>query len=167
MKKLSKLDELLFLGIDPGKQGAMALIDKNREVILIIDWPGDEHELVAVIGDTKKIARLSYKAKIQAGLEKVHSMPGQGVTSMFSFGMNYGMWRSVLASFNIPFILVPPRTWQKGIEKSKSKTALWTPGAKRLFPNDIESLQGPRGGAKDGRAVALLIADWCRRQFIK
>ena len=48
--------------------------------------------------------------QISAVLERVHAMPGQGVTSMFSFGANYGYWRGVLQGLRIPFTEVHPRT---------------------------------------------------------
>ena len=54
-------------------------------------------------------------------------MPGQGVSSMFKFGKNYGLIRGLLIANMIPFLDVPPRTWQKGLGiqprgKEESKT---------------------------------------------
>ena len=92
-------------------------------------------------------------------------MPKQCVVSMFKFGMNYGIWKGMLASFEIPFIEITPKTWQKGVisKAQDKKPALAAAG--RMFPT--AELTGPRGGGKDGRADALLIADFCRRQFLQ
>jgi len=89
-------------------------------------------------------------------------MPKQGVASTFKFGTNYGIWRGILAAFEIPFYTVGVHQWQKGvIQKAQDKKPALA-AASRLFPT--AELYGPRGGGKDGRADALLIAHWCRRQ---
>ena len=49
-------------------------------------------------------------------LEKVHAMPGQGVTSMFTFGQNYGFLRGLLIARGIPFEEVQPNPWQDFIK---------------------------------------------------
>jgi hypothetical protein len=46
-------------------------------------------------------------------LEKVHSMPGQGVSSTFTFGENFGTLKGVLRALRIPTVLVNPKEWQK------------------------------------------------------
>ena len=60
--------------------------------------------------------------------------------------------------------------WQKGLglpakkgttptEHKKAKATM----AARMFPLKVDKLWGPRGGAIDGLADALMIADWLRR----
>lgn len=56
-----------------------------------------------------------------AVLEKVHAMPGNGGVSMFSFGQNFGFWRGVLQGLRIPFVMVTPQAWQKGLVPPKVK----------------------------------------------
>ena len=153
-----KLDETFYLGIDPGAGGAAALIDQDCKVHMLKDWPGDEIAAAKLIKELKD-------EKIYAAIEKVHSMPKQGVVSMFKFGTNFGIWRMGMAMADIPFVLVPPQRWQKGIiHKAQDKKPALVAAA-RLFPK--AELYGPRGGGKDGRADALLIAYWCLREFRK
>lgn len=152
-----------FIGIDPGKSGAIAIIDSSGEIVIVKDWPGDEIQTARFIRDMLNILE-SDNIKVSAALEKVSAMPKQGVRSMFTFGCNYGIWKGILASFQIPFQEVTPQKWQKGVvsKKQDGKKAS-VAAAGRMFPS--AELHGPRGGAKDGRADALLIADWARRNY--
>ena len=98
-------------------------------------------------------------------LEKIHSMPGQGVRSMFSMGEGYGLWKGIIMTLGDPMILVTPQAWKKvmmqGMGKEKDASVL---RASELFPHIADQLVTPRGRKLNGRADALLIAHWCRRQ---
>jgi crossover junction endodeoxyribonuclease RuvC len=48
-----------------------------------------------------------------AFIENVGAMPGQGVTSMFTFGHATGTVRGVLGALEIPVRLVTPQAWKK------------------------------------------------------
>jgi crossover junction endodeoxyribonuclease RuvC len=89
-------------------------------------------------------------------------MPKQGVTSVFSFGENFGIWQGILAALGIPFLMPRPREWQKGLVRpsdghdTKSRSLAV---ARRLFPD------APLAKKKDhNRADALLLAWWSRKQ---
>lgn len=99
-----------------------------------------------------------------ACVEHVHAMPGQGVTSMFSFGENFGFIQGVLSSFGIPFELVHPRKWKKEFSITSDKnTSIEV--CKRLFP-DVSLLPTDRSRKEsDGMAEALLMAEYARRKF--
>ena len=160
----------LFIGIDPGQSGALAMIDKDNTIHTLSDWPGDEIGAAVIVRKIKMKADnpdhglRGNKSNIIGAIERVHSMPKQGVASTFKFGTNYGIWRGILAAFEIPFYTVGVHQWQKGvIQKAQDKKPALA-AASRLFPT--AELYGPRGGGKDGRADALLIAHWCRRQSI-
>ena len=152
----------LWIGIDPGQSGALAMIDKDNIIHTLSDWPGDEIGAAAIVRGLTDHCEIQYN--IIGAIERVHSMPEQGVASTFKFGTNYGIWRGILAAFGIPFYTVGVHQWQKGvIQKAQDKKPALA-AASRLFP--AAELYGPRGGGKDGRADALLIAHWCRRQSI-
>jgi crossover junction endodeoxyribonuclease RuvC len=152
----------LFIGIDPGQTGALAVINKNLEIHHITDWSSE----ILIAEALRKIKKNAVGKGIilNAALEYAHAMPDQGVTSMFRFGTNYGIWQGILAAFAIPYVIVTPQKWQKGVIKKAETKAPAISAAARLFPS--AELWGPRGGKKDGRADALLIAYWCRRNFI-
>lgn len=148
----------LYLGIDPGATGAVALIDDFRNIVVLADWPGDEIQAARIIREMDL-------SKVRAVVEKVHHMPGQGGSSSFKFGTNYGVWKGILAMAGIPYYEAPPQKWQKGVITTKAqdkKPSLAIAG--RLFPK--AELVGPKGGGKDGRSDALLIADYCRKTYV-
>ena len=152
-----KARPIAFLGIDPGATGAAALIHGGGQELL--DWPGDAARVVARLADWQ--ARFEVRL---AALEKVHAMPGQGVVSMFSFGQNVGTWQGILAALSIPYVTPRPQEWQRGLVDRKAgkdtKTASLAT-ARRLFPG------ADLARKKDhGRADALLIAWWAKRQSL-
>ena len=49
----------------------------------------------------------------EAYVEQVGAMPGQGVSSMFSFGHAAGVVAGVLGALLIPVTLVTPQRWKK------------------------------------------------------
>jgi hypothetical protein len=148
----------LFIGIDPGAKGAWALLDSTGSILALHDFPGDEVSLCQQMA--------TYELQGARGaLEFVHSMPGQGVASTFKFGANFGIWRGVLAALRVPFELVRPQIWKREFIKPSDATGKKSAelvAASRLFPG--APLHGPRGGVLDGRAEALLIAEWLRRK---
>jgi crossover junction endodeoxyribonuclease RuvC len=163
---------MIFIGVDSGKSGAIGAIKDDRRIILLEDYPGDVFGCANLI---KTIINISAREcpvsgfamgkHIQGAIERAQSMPKQGVRSMFNYGCNYGDWRGCMAMAGIPFEHPTPQMWRKGLittmgtAKNPSMDA-----ARRLFPE--AELYGPRGGARDGRAEALLIAEWLRRLHV-
>ena len=101
---------MISIGIDPGVNGGVAIIDDK--------WKDKAIEAVKCPDTIKDMADyLSLHCydniKTLCIIEKVHSFPGQGVRSVFTFGKNYGHWLGILASHDIPYKEVPPQTWMK------------------------------------------------------
>ena len=101
---------MISIGIDPGVNGGVAIIDDK--------WKDKAIEAVKCPDTIKDMADyLSLHCydniKTLCIIEKVHSFPGQGVRSVFTFGKNYGQWLGILASHDIPYKEVPPQTWMK------------------------------------------------------
>lgn len=141
---------MTYIGIDPGKKGAMA----------IIRGPGD-YTLVPFDNEAYNRELLRVDNALCA-LERVGAMPGQGVTSMFSFGENYGFIQGLLTANAIPYELVTPQRWKKAFEVTGDKNTSIAV-AKRLFPG--VSLRRTVQSRKDddGMAEALLLAEYARR----
>lgn len=95
-----------FLGIDPGKRGAWALIDEQGRYLVSGHCKLTEAENVLELESIKEEILL-------AALEKVHSSPIWGVKQIFSFGENFGAWKGMLARQKTSFILVEPKRWQR------------------------------------------------------
>lgn len=150
-------------GIDPGKKGCFAVLPEDNNV-RFIDWPADD--TYSTVFERVTNMRKQYSIELVV-IERVHALPKQGVTSMFSFGQNYGAWLMLLCCMQIPHIIITPQQWMKTLVAKKdgkdTKTAVLNV-CKRLFPG--AAFTGPRGGAKDGRADALMMAYYARQQTL-
>lgn len=138
----------LYLGIDPGKSGAMALLQANGDLVEVFPIPDTERDVVDLLGEFSTRVKMCF-------LEKVNAMPKQGVTSTFTFAQGYGLLRGILLAFQVRFDDVRPQVWQKALgclsggDKNVTKSK-----AQQLFPD-----------RKITHAIAdaLLIAEYCRR----
>lgn len=141
------------IGIDPGKSGALAVIDgKSIQVVKF-----DEGAYIAQLNQYEGLTAVCC-------LEHVSAMPGQGVTSMFSFGQNFGWIQGVLRAFGIPFELVRPQKWKKEFSITADKNSS-VAVCQRLFP-DVSLLPTPRcKKPDDNMAEALLMAEYAKRKF--
>ena len=157
-----------YIGIDPGFKGAIAVI-KTNDTIRVVDVPA------GVIGKAKKEYFIPQMVEILQGLmdqeakgncvvaiEKVHSMPHQGRASCFTFGKGFGIWLGILTALGLPYDEVTPQRWQgvvmDGGQRGKDASRM---RAMALFPGLAEQLKLK---SHDGRADALLIAEWRKRQ---
>jgi len=70
------MSDTLYLGIDPGQAGGLAGFDGKGVVIVCIPMPDTRKQVY----DCLYKLGFSYKRRI-AAVEKVHSMPKQGVAS--------------------------------------------------------------------------------------
>lgn len=151
-----------FVGIDPGATGAIGAVDHRGDYALVIDMPLWDCCGAKVVDTGGGWEFRSPGAHISVAVEKVHAMPGQGVTSMFNFGMMYG--GAIELGDNLatnPAILVTPQTWKKFhglIGKDKDAARLL---ALEKWPAAAAQLKRKKDV---GRADALLIADWLRAQ---
>jgi len=153
----------MIIGIDPGITGAIYF--NTVEGKIVVDMPimaktsgkGNQinpYELTSLLIQPP-IDRLT---GIEAAyLESVHEMPGQGVSSVFSFGKSVGIIEGVLAALNIPLVMVTPQRWKKNAKLiGKDKDAARTL-AIQLYPELSDRLSRK----KDiGRADAILIAEF-------
>ena len=150
---------MIYMGIDPGLHGALALIDSDGNLIDIWDTP-----LIGKEYDLREMACL-IRDHLPNGcaIEEQHAMPKQGVTSTFQTGFGFGLWMGFLTAYGVKHEKVRAQDWKKalGIPAGSDKSAS-VAAAQRLFPGG--DFTGPRGGIKDGRADACLLAEWRRRQ---
>ncbi len=155
---------MLFIGIDPGKSGGIAFnpADQDPTEVNATKMPATERDTWYEIngGSYGK-----YSDDTFALIEKVGPMPGQGVTSMFSFGRNYGMLRAFLIAAGIPFETVSPQKWQRefGLIVPKSK-GLTDTQKKNLHKAKAQELF-PHLKITHAIADALLIAKYAQRTW--
>lgn len=144
---------MTYIGVDPGKSGAMAVINGDNVTVI----PFDEKEYIDILLDCDILNTV-------ACIEHVHSMPGQGVSSVFNFGMNFGWIQGIFAAYGIPYELVTPQKWKKEFSATSDKNTS-IDVCKRLFPS--VSLKKTERCKKDddGIAESLLLAEYARRKF--
>lgn len=151
----------MILGIDPGMTGAMALV-RDDELLGVWDMPITQK----TIGKGKEVnayllADLLREIHADHGfyrveLEAVSAMPGQGVTSMFSFGRSRGVIEGVVAGIGVSVSFATPQRWKRfhGLIK-KEKDA-----ARNLviqqFPDSVSYFQRKKDiGRADATCIAL------------
>ena len=113
------------VGIDVGISGAIAFLNDDLSLVGVFDMP------VMVLSAKKQQVNASELGKLlrvwlcdvpventMAYVERVSAMPGQGVASMFNFGVSYGVIQGVLGALQIPIVLVTPRSWKKRTQAS-------------------------------------------------
>jgi len=160
---------VLILGIDPGLGGGLAVL-RRGEPAMLADMPaiwiqrrpkGWRREYI--VGELAEMLRSvtlmrQPSDELRAVVERQHAMPGQGVSSCYSLGYGTGMVAGILAALSIPLEWAEPAAWKRamGLPRGADKGASLEL-ASRLFP-------GAEIGRKDGRAEALLLAEYGRRK---
>lgn len=162
-----------FIGVDPGKNGGIAVLQEDGKTHTLIPIPDTERDIWQAIDDLPHG---------QVLIELVHSMPArigpkcnvckqprtvvQGVVGVFSFGRSYGFLRACLTAAELPFTEIPPHVWQKffsipskrkfGLKYEEHKRVI-KQKAQQLFPTDYITLK---------TCDALLIAELARRKYL-
>ena len=162
------------IGIDPGLSGAIACLAEDG-TLRVWDLPlriasktrkrngkGKMVEIIREELDGVALATILDGLEGEVFIEKVQSMSKQGVTSMFNFGVSFGVIRgTVTALWGEEPKLVTPQKWKKALGVTSSKEV--TGGkALELFPGYDSLWFGPSGGLMDGRFEAALIAYYGR-----
>lgn len=177
-----------FVGIDNGMSGAVAELGADG-TIQLHDIPLRPHgEEVKTVRENKGklrrdvrqpmeldpdgIARLARKLAGEdcvAVIERFQIITGanrptsaQGIARA---AWGNGIWLGALAVCGVPCFEVEPKTWQRRmipLAKGPKLKGEAVKEASRRFPEVAHLLRGPRGGDLDGRADALLLAEWLR-----
>lgn len=174
---------MIYIGIDPGKAGALAEIDEAglvRSVVAIpLVSPGgkgrDEYDLHTIATVLKVLREHSPDGQVFATVEKSQPLPpagfGKGGVRAGGSFANFGRgvargWEWMLVGLGIGYQLVGPRTWQRLMHAGTPDTDTKVRSimaAHRLFPAvDLRRTQRSRND-DDGLAEALLLAEYGRR----
>ena len=130
---------MIIIGIDPGLNGAIAILERKK-VNCLFDMP--------VMAEGKKNKRQLNSAQLVHILknniknlensvvvvEQVNAMPGQGVTSMFNFGQTFGAIKGVCAALGLPIYFVRPSKWKKHFELINSSKDASRTKAIQIYP---------------------------------
>lgn len=146
------IEKTAIMGIDPGLTGAIVVFClKENKILAEYDVP----TLKKLNGrrecnyyDCARIIDVWAPKTNFAVIEDVHSMPQQGVVSMFNFGKIAGALEGMLASSLVKYRKVKPSVWKASLGLSHEKAesiAL----AEKIFKIKFRN---------DGRAEAALLA---------
>jgi hypothetical protein len=154
----------VHIGIDPGLSGAVAILIDDGSV-QVYDTPtclikAAKRDFSGV-EMSKLLGPFAGRDDVVVALEAVHSFPGEGVSSAFSFGRGVGIWEGILSAYRIRYARITPQKWKAymmdGCAKEKNASIL---EAQRHFPKVDLSLK-----KHHGRADALLLAEYSRRTY--
>ena len=141
----------LYMGIDPGYSGAIAIVDHRGSFVDCVRLKETEHDVSDFLSECAPHVET-------AVLEKVNAMPRQGVSSTFKFGTSYGFCRGLLVCHRVRFETVPPGTWLRAMGcLSKGDKNVTKSAAQRLFPKEK---------VVHATADAMLLAEYARRQHL-
>ena len=145
--------ERLFCGVDPGGSGAIAVIDRESQIVGLMknsETPADLSAFLVSFVATHRVLAL---------LEQVSAMPKQGVASTFKFGTSYGLLQGLLVAHGVVWQTVTPQTWQREMRcLTKGDKNVTKAAAQRWWPQQKIT---------HATADALLLAECCRRRALK
>ena len=148
--------EIIYIGIDPGLSGGIAILNQDgsvKEVVAMPDTPRDILDFLSL-----------YKEESRCVLEDVgHGMPGQSSKATATFARHNGHLEMALLALGIPTEKVTPQKWIKVYQLKKKKEQdknEW----KNVLKAKAQSLF-PQLGKKVTLKTcdALLIAEYARR----
>lgn len=148
---------MITIGIDPGKQGACAVLNSDGIVDVLFDLPYIADGKTAWVDGSafQSVLMEALHGRSAVGIvERVSAMPRQGVTSSFAFGVGFGSLLGILRAMQIPIKLVTPAMWKRDMGLSSDKRASLDK-ARLLHPEAELCL-----AKHDGRAEAILLAHW-------
>jgi crossover junction endodeoxyribonuclease RuvC len=152
------LDSKTIIGIDPGQKGGLASVGGSNEATPM-PLAGKELDALAIANWIKE------QNPDLVVIEKVHSMPKQGVSSTFKFGKGYGIAIGVVQALGIPLIFVTPQAWKgrvlAGTTKDKAAAVSYV---RSKYPH-LSLLATSRSKVPhDGMADAVCIAEYGRKE---
>lgn len=153
---------MIVVGVDPGKNGAIAIYDGARlQTYALHDYhiKSKKKRVKSSIDWWALVKDLDYHLRNvnidRAYFEHVNAMPGQGVTSMFNFGLVTGTLRGIFLAHEVTIVDVASQTWKAyhrliGQSKGESRAR-----AAAVFPEYADWFSRAKD---DGPAEAALIA---------
>ena len=144
----------ITVAVDPGLHGAIALLDGPGTLVAVHGMPTVDKIVSAQELNLLEGWRVGDFGTVV--IEDVHSMPKQGVSSTFNFGVSKGIVIGVFAGNNRPITYVSPQRWKRALGLAASKDAARR-RAQELWPDRADWFKWVKD---DGRAEAALIGYW-------
>lgn len=156
---------MIVLGIDPGVSGGWGLIeffaDGSQDVIEVGRIPAGNGRIL--IPELVTTIRGYVGAPDQAVIEQVRSRPGQGVSTMFTFGRALGSLEGACEALGWPLDDITPAQWKSVLALPKDDKDGSRQWAQRQWPN-LDVLRKKGDGQAIGDALGIAVAWWRRRR---
>lgn len=146
-----------IMGIDPGIEGAISVIDNKGVAVYIATMPSMK-DLYSKI----KEAEPDYVV-----IEAAFTNKNQGNKSNFTIGKNYGTILGTLYSYGVQVEEVYPITWKSYLRLVGGGKEAAVAMAEVLFPQTVKAMGSLNKKRHEGLAESLLIAEWGRQQLAK
>lgn len=134
------------LGIDPGRNGALALLDTETLQVITHDLPDTTpglHDLIAGLPQIRVCC-----------LEQIHAGPQMGRRTIGVMFEGYGILKGALSWRSIPVQTVRPNIWKSSLNVPAEKSAARR-RASEFFPDCADQWKLAK---HDGRAEAAMLA---------
>ena len=154
---------MIVAGIDPGKSGAMAIIYPDGAVHFF-DVPTVKlrNKERPAWGEWSRIwtGALGFAGVDLIVIEEVAARPGQGVTSMFTFGRALGFAHAIAVASGASVQPVTPAVWKGKLGLLNSSKGASRERCQALYPATVGQLNRVKD---DGRAEAALISHYGKK----
>ena len=149
----------MIFAIDPGRKGAVALVDSKGVLVDVADL--DDLYAGPVLSPAMLRATIldlccDRTDSVDACVVEAVNSHGMGRQSAFNFGQSLGTCRSVPLCLGIPLVDVTPATWKRDLKLGTDKDLARARAAER-WPDRAAKFARKRD---DGRAEAALLACW-------
>jgi len=148
---------MIVAGIDPGKRGAVVVVDSQTSRAWYEKLAYDDAGLLTTRFGQK------FRGVDKVLIENIHGRGGWGATQNFNMGYYFGQVMHELIKSQRPFELITPNTWTSLLHREIDLKGA-APKAKSLaayhmyFPHDPIGKTKGKDGYHDGLIDALLIA---------
>lgn len=158
---------MIYIGIDPGLTGAVAAILAMDGEIQVCEMPVMMNALAAKRGRKRMQVSPHALAERLAEFQRNESVVFleytqcgmKGAIANYSLGHSSGIIMGVLAAMGFRYEVVRPQEWKKEFGLLRTQKEASRTVAQQLFPHvDLSRRKD------DGKAEALLLAEWGRRK---
>jgi hypothetical protein len=164
-----------YAAIDPGFEGAIGVMNRDGTTVKVWDMPntpgeGKQREM-DLAGLRSILVGLKRFPGVVLGIEWPRTWPGT-FGDVAGHAERFGRGKGILEAFafllGFEYLKIDPLAWKQRLglpgktdpEAIPKAAALWD----SIYPACVGLVRGPRGGIKDGRLDALLIAHYLRDQ---
>lgn len=156
----------MILGIDPGKQGALAWITQDGafvDALMVATRPKERGSTKRIYDEAAMWRQLQAHGRpLLVVLERTQARPGISGTACHGMGLSEGLWQGLLGAAGYPWASVRPNAWKRKLHGPKAHPEAIALQAGRRWPEVARD-----AGIKShwGVCDALWLAEY-GRQFI-